>query len=130
MTLTAKTEIVVRERGVPMRKVLGLFVAMLMCVVLSSCASSPEKAFMGTWKGTYDGEPVELSFFMVKNIVIWKIPRETIAGTWTIDHEGKARMTVDDEKFIATLVTDDKIVVQYEGDSEAALLEKIDSKKK
>jgi len=81
----------------------------------STSSKKAYKAFMGTWKGTYEGEPVELSFFMVKNIVIWKIPGETIAGMWTIDHEGNVWFT---------------IVVQYEGDSEAALLEKIDSKKK
>jgi len=88
------------------------------------------EAYTGTWKGMYNEEPLELSFFTVKNIIIWKMPSETIAGTWTIDHEGNARISVDGEKFIATLVTEDKIVVREEGDNEAALLEKIDSKKK
>ena len=96
----------------------------------STSSKKAYKAFMGTWKGTYEEEPVELSFFMVKNILIWKWPGETIAGTWTIDHEGNARFTVDGEKYGATLVTEDKIVVQEEGDSEAALLEKSVSKKK
>jgi len=96
----------------------------------STPSKKANKAFMGTWKGAYQEEPVELSFFMVKNILIWKMPDETIAGTWTIDHEGNARINVDGEKFIATLVTDDKIVVREEGYSEAALLEKSVSKKK
>ena len=87
---------------------------------------------MGMWEGVYNEEPVEFSFFMVNNIVTWKMPEETIAGSWIIDHEGNVRITFEgeDEKFIATLVTDDKIVVREEGESEAALLEKSGSKKK
>lgn len=113
-----------------MRNVFGLSAVLLVCVALSSCSGNrPEKAFMGMWKGTHEGETIELSL-MEKDISIVKTGDETLAGTWTIDPEGNAVITFEDEKVIATLVNDGKIVARNEGDSSAVVLEKKDSKKK
>ena len=113
-----------------MRKVLGLSAVLLMCVVLSSCSGNrPEKAFMGTWKGTHEGEPIELSL-MEKDISIANTPDETVAGTWTIDPEGNAVMTFEDEKVIAMLLNDGKIIARNEDGSSSVVFEKSDSKKK
>lgn len=126
----------ISERSISIRNVVGLSAILLMCVALSSCSGNrPEKAFMGTWKGTYDGETAELSF-MEKDIFIFILTsgesHEIISGTWTIDPEGNAVMTVEDEdeKGIATLLNDDKIIVREEGNSKTTLWEKSDSKKK
>ena len=110
-----------------MRKVIGFHVVMLVCVVLSSCASSPEKAYMGTWEGTYEGETVELSF-MEKGIWIVQTPDNTTSGTWTVDPEGDAQMTYDDGKAIATTMSDGRIVVKDEDGSNAAVLKKTKNK--
>ena len=116
-----------------MRKVLGLSVVFLMCAALSSCSGNrPEKAFMGTWEGAHEGEAIEFSF-MEKDILIVKLEDKTIAGTWTIDPENNAVMTYweyQDNKLIATLVNDEKIIFREEGESEAVVFEKSDSKKK
>ncbi len=113
-----------------MRNVIRLFVAVLMCVVLSSCSGNrPEKAFMGTWEGTLaGGAMVEISF-MEDQVLMAKFPDGTIAGTWTIDPEGNAVMFANDTKTIATLVNDKKIVTRNE-DGSSTVLEKKDSKKK
>ena len=112
-----------------MRNVLWLSVAMLMCVALSSCATSPDKAFMGTWEGTDEEATLEVSF-MEKDILIIKTPDETIAGTWTIGPEGNAVMTFEDKKVIATLLSDGKIIARSESGSSAVVFEKRGSKKK
>jgi len=115
-----------------MRNVLGLSAVLLMCAALSSCSGNrPEKAFMGTWEGRHEEEAFMLSF-MDKNIWTLKMPDETKAGTWTIDPEGNAVMTLEGEtnKVIATLVNDGKIVAREEDGSNAVVLEKSDSKKK
>ena len=112
-----------------MRNVLGLSAVLLMCVVLSSCSGNrPEKAFMGTWKGTYEGETMELSF-MEKNICIVKVAEGTHAGTWSIDPKGNALMTFVDDKLIASLMSDGRIIMQKEGESEAVVFEKAHKKK-
>jgi hypothetical protein len=115
-----------------MRNVIGLSVVLLMCAALSSCSGNrPEKAFMGTWEGKHEGELVEFSF-MEKNICIWvsKTHDVTKAGTWTIDPEGNARITVEGGEAIATLMNDGKIIAREVGGPDAVVLEKSDSKKK
>jgi len=115
-----------------MRSIVGLSVVLLMCATLSSCSGNrPEKAFMGTWKGMHEEKAFMLSF-MDKNIWTLKMPDETKAGTWTINPEGNAVMTLEGEnnKVIATLVEDGKIVAREVGASNAVVLEKSDSKKK
>lgn len=108
----------------------GLSAVVLMLVALSSCSGSrPERAFMGTWKGTIDGEAIELSF-MEKDIWIAKLPEETSSGTWTIDAEGNALMSYEDGKVIATLLNDGKMIAREEDGSSAVVFEKSDSKKK
>jgi hypothetical protein len=128
----------VRERNVKMRTMVGFSAVVLMLVVLSSCSGNrPERAFMGTWKGTAEGEAIELSF-MEKDVCIVKSNDksndETIAGTWSIDPEDKAVMIFEDEnnkvKVIATLLKDGKMIAQKEDESEAVVFEKSDSKKK
>ena len=112
-----------------MRNVLGLSVVLFVCVALSSCSGNrPEKAFMGMWKGTDDGETIELSF-LEKDISIAKKGDETLAGTWTIGPEGNAVITFEGEdgKIIATLLNDGKIVARKEGQSSAVVFEKNDS---
>ena len=85
---------------------------------------------MGTWKGTLKGGvTMELSF-MEKDILIIKMPDGTIAGTWTIDPEGNAMITVEDEKAIATLLNDGKIIARNENGSSSVVFEKSGSKKK
>jgi hypothetical protein len=112
-----------------MRKVVGLSPVLLMCIVLSSCSGNrPEKAFMGTWEGTYEGKTIELSF-MEKGIFIVKIPDKTFAGTWTIDPEGNAQMTYDDGKVIATPMNDGRLIARPEDGSGAVVLEKTHKKK-
>ena len=113
-----------------MRNVVGLSAVLFVCVVLSSCSGNrPEKAFMGMWKGTHEGETIELSL-MEKDISIAKTPDKTLAGTWTIDPEGNAVMTFEDEKIIAMLLNDGKIIARNEDDSSVVVFEKSDSKKK
>ena len=110
-----------------MRKVVGISVVLLMCLVLSSCSGNrSEKAFMGTWKGTNSGEPVELSF-IEKGIFIVKLPEETKSSTWTIDSEDNAVLTHEDDMVIATLLNDGKIVARKEGGSSAVVFERSDS---
>ncbi|MBN2271810.1 MAG: hypothetical protein JXN61_14420 [Sedimentisphaerales bacterium] len=112
-----------------MRNVLVLWAVLLMCVALSSCSGNrPEKAFMGTWKGQYDGDPIELSF-MENDIWVVKTSDETSAGTWSIDPDGSARLSYEDGKATAKLTNDGRIVVQPEGESNAAVLEKVPEKK-
>ena len=112
-----------------MRNVLGLSVVLFVCLALSSCSGNrPEKAFMGMWKGTDDGETYELSL-MEKGISIVKTSNETLAGTWTIGPEGNAVITFESEdgKIIATLLNDGKIIARQEGESWAVVFEKGDS---
>jgi len=113
-----------------MRNVVGLSTVLLMCVALGSCSGNrPEKAFMGTWKGQYDGEAVELSF-MEKGIFIVKIPDKPFAGTWTMDPEGNAQMTYEDGKIIATSVSNRRIIARAEDGSGAVVLERTDAENK
>jgi len=86
---------------------------------------------MGTWEGKHEGEPVEFSF-MEKNIWVLKTHDVTMAGTWTIDLEGNAQITSEDgdQKTIATLMNDGKIIAREVGGSNAIVFEKSDSKKK
>lgn len=112
-----------------MRNVLGLSAILLMCIVLSSCSGNrPEKAFMGTWKGTHEGETIELSF-MEKDIFIVKRPDQSKAGTWTIDPEGNAQISFEYGKMIATSVNDGRIIVRAEDGGDTVVLEKADKKK-
>ncbi len=112
-----------------MRKVFGLSAVLLICIVLSSCSGNrPEKAFMGTWKGTHEGDPVELSF-MENGIWIVKEAGETTAGTWVMDAEGNAKMTYDDGKATVKLTGDGRILVQPEGESNSIVLDKASRKK-
>ena len=114
-----------------MRRVFGISAVLLMCLALSSCSGNrPEKAFMGTWEGTQNEEPVELSL-LEKDIFILKIPDGMRAGTWTINSEGNAVMVMQDQeaKGIATIVSEGKIIVRAEDGSEAVILKKSDSKK-
>ena len=113
-----------------MRNVVALSVVLLVSMALNSCSGNrPEKAFMGTWKGNHEGEAVELSF-MEKGIFIVKIPGKTFAGTWTIDPEGDAQMTYEDQKTIATSVSNGRIIAREEDGSGAVVLERIDAEKK
>ena len=113
-----------------MKNVLGLSAILLMCPALSSCSGNrPEKAFMGTWKGEYEGEPVELSF-MERDIFIVKIPDRPFAVTWTIDPEGNAQMTFEDGKIIATSLNDGRIIARDEDGSGAVVFERADAEKK
>ncbi|MBL7144473.1 MAG: hypothetical protein ISS76_09595 [Phycisphaerae bacterium] len=113
-----------------MRNVVGLSAVLLICVALSSCSGNrPEKAFMGTWKGTHEGETIELSF-MEKNLCIAKEGEGTHAGTWSIDPDGNVLMTFEDAKVIATLTKQGQIIAREESGSEAIVFEKIDEKKK
>ena len=126
----AEGKFAISERGASMRNVVGLSAVLFVCVVLSSCSGNrPEKAFMGMWKGTHEGETIELSL-MEKDISIAKTPDKTLAGTWTIDPEGNAVMTFEDEKIIAMLLNDGKIIARNEDDSSVVVFEKSDSKKK
>jgi len=113
-----------------MRNVLALSVVLLVVfVALSSCGGNrPEKAFMGTWKGQYDGDPIELSF-MENDIWVAKTSDETSAGTWSINSDGDAQMTYDDGKATAKLAGEGKILVQAEGEGNAAVLDKATRKK-
>lgn len=112
-----------------MRNVLGLSIVFLMCVVLSSCSGNrPEKAFMGTWEGTHEGETVELSF-MEKGIWIVQLPEDTTSGTWTVDSEGNAVLTYEGGKVIATTMKDGRIIAREGDGSNAVVLEKTDKKK-
>ncbi|MDH4238003.1 MAG: hypothetical protein OEW48_00425 [Phycisphaerae bacterium] len=125
----ADVEFEMSERSASMRNVLGLSAVLLVCVALSSCSGNrPEKAFMGMWKGTYEGETIELSL-MEKDISIAKTGDETFAGTWTIDPEGNAVITFEGEdgRIIATLLNDGKIIARKEGESSAVVFEKSDS---
>jgi len=124
----------ISERGTSMRKVVEILAVLLICIALSSCSGNrPQKAFMGTWEGNHEGEALQLSL-MEKDVCIVKTDDQTIAGTWSIDHEDKAVMTFDDDgnkiKVIATLLNDGKIIAQKEDGSEAVVFEKSGSKKK
>ena len=100
-----------------------------MLVVLSSCSGNrPEKAFMGTWKGQYDGDPIELSF-MENDVWVVKTSDETSAGTWSINSQGDAHMTNADDNATAKRAGEGKIIVQAEGEGNAAVLEKATRKK-
>ncbi len=113
-----------------MRNVLGLSAVLLTCVVLSSCSGNrPEKAFMGTWTGTDEGETVELSF-MEQGIWIVKLPDGTTAGTWTIGPEGNAVLIYDDSKASATPTSDGRLIVRHEGESNVMVFDKADAKNK
>jgi hypothetical protein len=118
------------KKGIPkMRSVVGPSAVLLICVVLGSCSGNrPEKAFMGTWKGTYEGDALELSF-MEKGLWIVKSDDSTTAGTWSIDPDGNAKLSYEDGKATAKLTNDGRIVVQPEGESNAAVLEKAPKKK-
>lgn len=111
-----------------MRNVVGLSAVLLVCVALSSCSGNrPEKAFMGTWKGTAEGKPLELSF-MEKGIWIVKPTDSAVlmnSGTWAIDTHGNAVMTYDNGEGIATLMEDGRIAVRDDG---VFVLEKTDKK--
>jgi len=112
-----------------MRNVLGLSVVLLVSVALSSCGGlGPEKPYLGSWKGTVDGEAIELAF-MEKDLCIVKEHEGTHAGTWSIDADGNALMTFEDAKVIATLTKQGQIIAREKGGSEAAVFEKIDKKK-
>ncbi|HLB72633.1 MAG TPA: hypothetical protein VJJ98_01310 [Sedimentisphaerales bacterium] len=113
-----------------MRTMVGLSAVVLMLVVLSSCSGNrPEKAFMGTWKGQYDGDLIELSF-MENEIWVGKTSDETSAGTWSINSDGDAQMTYDDaHKATVKLAGEGKMVVQVEGEGNAIVLEKATRKK-
>ena len=111
-----------------MRNVVGLSAVVLMCVVLSSCASSPEKAFMGTWKGVHEDQTLELSF-LEKDIWIVKTADSTQAGTWIVDAEGNALLTYDDGKATATPTSDGRLIVRQQDGGNAAVLEKAPKKK-
>lgn len=127
--LVADGKFAVSKRSVSMRKVIEVSAVLLICMALSSCSGNrPEKAFMGTWEGAYENEPVELSF-MEKGIWIVKLPEETSAGTWTVDPEGNAQMTYDDGKSVATMMNDGRILVRAEDGGGAVMLEKADKKK-
>ncbi len=113
-----------------MRTMVGLLALVFMLVALSSCSGNRlERAFMGTWKGTTDGEPIELSF-MEKGIWVVKLPEETSSGTWTVDAEGNARITIEDGKAIATVVNDGTLIAREEDGSSTVVFEKSDPKKK
>jgi len=112
-----------------MRTMVGLSAVVLMLLALSSCSGNrPEKAFMGTWKGQYDGDPVELSF-MENDIWVVKTSDETSAGTWSINSDGDAHMTNADVNATAKLAGEGKIIVQVEGEGNAAVLDKATRKK-
>ena len=87
---------------------------------------------MGTWEGAVEDEEIAELSFMENNIFTYTSNEmeKTIAGTWTINPEGNAVMVVDgeDEKAIATLVNDEKMILQGESTSNAAVFEKIDKK--
>jgi hypothetical protein len=101
---------------------------MLMCVALSSCATSPEKAFMGTWIGEHEDEAVELSF-LEKDVWIVKTADSTQAGTWSIDADGNALLTYDDGKATATPTSDGRLIVREQDGGNAVVLEKAPKKK-
>ena len=84
---------------------------------------------MGTWKGEYEGDPVELSF-MEKGVFFVKIPDSPFAGTWTIDPEGNAQMTYEDGKIIASSMDDGRIIARDEDGSGAVVFERADADKK
>lgn len=113
-----------------MKNVLGLSAVLLICVALSSCSGNrPEKAFMGTWEGTIaGGATIEISF-MENDILKIKVPEGIVTGTWTIDPDGNAVMTLRDNKTICTLVNSRKIVTRNE-DGSSTVLEKSGSKGK
>jgi len=113
-----------------MRNVVGLSVVVLMCVVLGSCASSPKKAFMGTWVwvGEQEDKTLELSF-LEKDIWIAKTSEGPRGGTWIVDAEGNALLTYDAGKSTATPTSDGRLIVREQGGGNAMVLEKAPKKK-
>jgi hypothetical protein len=98
-----------------MRKVILAAAVVGCCVVLSSCGGRPEDAFLGSWKGTVEGDAYELEF-LEKGVFRVKSSDESAAGTWTMEPNGEALLSFGEEdKGRAVRTGEDKIIVR-EGD--------------
>ncbi|UCG47847.1 MAG: hypothetical protein JSU94_20510 [Phycisphaerales bacterium] len=100
-----------------MRKLVAVSGVLLICVVLSSCTSvRPEDAFLGSWKGTHEGEGVEV-VFMEEDMIVVTAGEEQMAGTWTVGEDGSARITIDDGEVTATATSDGMMVIRGKADT-------------
>ncbi len=107
-----------------MRKLVAASTLLFICLALTSCATSrPEDKFLGAWKGTYDGKPVEVEF-LEPDIFIVKSDGQTQGGTWTLNADGNAQLTDsdDDDQGVATPTKDGRLIIR--ADETAIVLEK------
>ena len=107
-----------------MRKLVAISTLLFICLALTSCATSrPEDKFLGAWKGTYEGKPVEVEF-LEPDIMIVKSDGQAQAGTWTLDADGNAHLTDSDadDQGVATPTKDGRLVIR--ADENSLILEK------
>jgi hypothetical protein len=112
-----------------MRKVILAAAVVGCCVFLSSCGGRPEDAFLGSWKGTVDGDVYELEF-LEKDIFIVKGSDGMNGGKWSMGPNGEAILRVgdDDKGSRAVRTGEGKIIVRPEEGSEAYVFERAGKK--
>ena len=88
-----------------------LVVAAVALVLCASCAtSSPERPYLGEWRGMYDGGSYSVQFEKDSKFVFKKGVGDVFPGTWTVGN-GYITMDVDDDTLRGTLTFQGDLVV-------------------
>lgn len=99
-----------------MRALKEVCVVSLAIVLCASCATlSPERRYLGKWRGTHEGQ-IATALFDPNNKCVLTVGDRVRAGNWTIEDE-QITVTIEDTEVHGFISSEGQLVLSAQGES-------------